>query len=305
MRDVVFIVNPASSNGRTGRRWPGVSARLGAMGLEHVTRTTEGVGHATELCAAAVAGGAASVVAVGGDGTLNEVANGFFQAGDPPAGVALGLMPLGTGGDFRRTLEIPTDVARAGAIIAARRLRRIDAGRIEMTGIDGTPYTRHFVNIADSGLGGQVVERVNRTSKALGGRISFQYASLATLLTYRPQAVSVRSEEGSYEGAAESVVVANGRYFGGGMWIAPRAEPDDGLFDVVVMGDLGRVQAIRSMNSVYKGKHLENPAVHTWRTARLKVDSPERVLVDVDGEMCGTLPATFTVLPAALEFIVP
>jgi YegS/Rv2252/BmrU family lipid kinase len=316
--DTVCVVNPASGNGRTGRRWPEVSRALSAAGVEHESRLTERIGHATELAAAALAGGARTVVAVGGDGTLNEVVGGFFAGDGPPPAfgapaepapwggkAAVGLLPLGTGGDFRRTLGIPTAIDAAAAMLRARNLRRIDAGRIEMAALDGGPCVRHFVNIADAGIGGEVVERVNRTTKLFGGRASFQYAAMATLLTYEPPVVSVESAEGTYQGPAQNVVVANCRYFGGGMWVAPEAEPDDGLFDVVLLGDIKRLKALRSINDIYKGRHLSNPEVRTWRTAELTVSSTGRVLVDVDGEMCGTLPATFRVLPKALSFVVP
>lgn len=301
----VFVVNPASGGGRTGKRWAEVSRRLAAAGVEHRSQITERPGHAIDLAAAALAGGADTVVAVGGDGTLNEVANGFFAGDGPPPGSAMGLLPLGTGGDFRKTLGIPDDLDAAAAMLRARRLRPIDAGRIEMAGLDGKPCVRHFLNIADAGIGGEVVERVNRTSKALGGRISFQYAAMATLLTYEPRVVTVESAEGRYAGPAQNVVVANCRYFGGGMWVAPEAEPDDGLFDIVLMGDIKRLKALTSIGDLYKGKHLGNPEVRAWRTAEITVTSEQRVLVDVDGEMCGTLPATFRVLPRALGFVVP
>jgi YegS/Rv2252/BmrU family lipid kinase len=302
---VAFVVNPASANGSTGKQWPAVSERLLAMGIELSSSLTGAPGDATRLAAEALRAGAESVVAVGGDGTLNEVANGFFSDGAPPAGRALGLLPFGTGGDFRRTLGIPVELEEAAQIIKARKLRPIDVGEIEMAGLDGKPYTRRFVNIADAGIGGVVVERVNRTSKALGGRASFQYAALMTLLTYKPQPVQVKTAEREWAGKAQNVVIANCQYFGGSMHVAPGAEPDDGMFDVIVFGDIARLQAIKSMNSIYKAQHVTNPKVQGWRSARVEVSSDERVLVDVDGEMCGTLPAIFSVLPKALPFIAP
>ncbi|MHB8508489.1 MAG: diacylglycerol/lipid kinase family protein [Candidatus Dormibacteria bacterium] len=298
-----FIVNPASANGSTGRRWELLSRRVTEAGLPHTSLTTGGPGHAIALARGAVEAGASLVVAVGGDGTMNEVANGVLQAGE--RGVAVGLLPLGTGGDFRRTLGLPENMDRAVAAFIACRTRAVDVGHIAMTGLDGIPAERWFVNIADAGIGGVVVERVNRTSKMLGGRISFLYASMATLLSFRPQEVRVESAEGRFEGRAQNVVVANGQYFGGGMWVAPGASPDDGLLDVVVLGDIARFEALRSIGDIYKAKHLENPKVRSWRSAEVRVSSPERVLLDVDGEMCGTLPATFRVVPHALQVVVP
>ena len=301
----VFVVNPASGNGNTGKQWDEISGRILGLGIEHEALMTHAPGDATALAARAIKEGAATVVAVGGDGTINEVANGFFVDGVDPSAAALGLLPMGTGGDFRRTVGVPQEFEAAIALLKARRLRSIDAGRIEMKGLDGEPLVRHFVNIADAGIGGVVVERVNRTTKKLGGRVSFQYAAMMTLLGYRPQQVVVESAEGRFEGAAQNVVVANGQYFGGSMHVAPRAVPDDGLFDVVVFGDIARFEALRSINDIYSAKHLQNPKVRGWQSAQVRVTSAERVLVDVDGEMCGTLPALFTVVPAAIQLVVP
>jgi YegS/Rv2252/BmrU family lipid kinase len=301
----VFVVNPASGNASTGKQWDELSGRIRGLGLEHEALMTHAPGDATELAARAIREGAETVVAVGGDGTINEVANGFFADGVDASNAALGLLPMGTGGDFRRTVGIPADFEPAIHALRERRLRKIDAGRIEMTGLNGAPLTRHFVNIADAGIGGVVVERVNRTSKAFGGRASFQYAAMMTLLTFKPPEVRVESDAGQFEGRAQNVVVANGQYFGGSMHVAPGAVPDDGLFDVVVFGDIARFEAIRSINDIYSAKHLVNPKVRGWRTAQLRVSSEERVLIDVDGEMCGTLPATFTVVPSAIQLVVP
>ncbi|HEY8739566.1 MAG TPA: diacylglycerol kinase family protein [Candidatus Dormibacteraeota bacterium] len=301
----VFIVNPASGNATTGRLWDELSGRIRGLGLEHEALMTHAPGDATELAARAIAEGADTVVAVGGDGTINEVANGFFTDGVDTSKAALGVLPMGTGGDFRRTVGIPDEFEAAIRSLSAKNLRQVDAGRIEMRDLEGAPLIRHFVNIADAGIGGVVVERVNRTSKLFGGRVSFQYAAMMTLLSFKPPEVLVESAEDRFEGRAQNVVVANCQYFGGSMHVAPAALPDDGLLDIVVFGDIARFEAIRSINDIYSAKHLQNPKVRGWRSAEVKVTSPERVLIDVDGEMCGTLPATFTVLPLALRLVVP
>jgi diacylglycerol kinase (ATP) len=301
----VFIVNPASGNDQTGKVWDELSGRIRGLGVEHEALMTHAPGDATRLAARAIDEGADTVVAVGGDGTINEVANGFFSEGLDTSRAALGVLPMGTGGDFRRTVGIPEDFDGAVQLLRARNLRQIDAGRIAMKALDGADYTRYFVNIADAGIGGVVVERVNRTSKMLGGRVSFQYAAMMTLLTFKPPHVIVDSEEDSFQGAAQNVVVANCQYFGGSMHVAPVAIPDDGLFDIVVFGDIARFEALRSIGDIYKAKHVENPKVRGWRTRELRVSSEERVLIDVDGEMCGTLPATFTVVPKAIQLVVP
>jgi diacylglycerol kinase (ATP) len=300
-----FIVNPASANGSTGKRWPAIWEQISILGPQHSALLTSRAGHATELAAEALAAGVDTVVAVGGDGTLNEVANGFFAGDRRYPDAALGLLPFGTGGDFRRTLGIPMDLEAAVECINARKLRTIDVGRIEMEALEGGRKVRHFVNIADAGIGGVVVERVNRTTKLFGGKASFMYGSIATLLTYKPQQVSVKTEEQAWEGRAQNVVVANCQYFGGSMHVAPRAEPDDGQFDVVIFGDIARFEAIKSIGDIYKADHVKNPKVTGWRSSRVEVTSDDRVLIDVDGEMCGILPAVFEVLPKAISVVVP
>jgi YegS/Rv2252/BmrU family lipid kinase len=301
----VFVVNPASANGSTGKRWAEVSARITQLGLDHTALVTTRAGEATDLTAGALKSGADTVVAVGGDGTLNEVANGFLAGDQRHPEAALGLLPFGTGGDFRRTLGIPMELAAAIDCVKNRKLRPIDVGRIEMEALDGGRTVRHFVNIADAGIGGVVVERVNRTTKLFGSKASFLYGSIATLLTYKPQAVQVKTAEQNWEGKAQNVVVANCQYFGGSMHVAPKAEPDDGQFDLVIFGDIARFEAIRSINDIYKADHVKNPKVTGWRSSRVEVTSEERVLIDGDGEMCGTLPAVFRVMPSAISVIVP
>jgi YegS/Rv2252/BmrU family lipid kinase len=302
---VVFVVNPASANGRTGKEWPHLSARLKSLGVEHEAVLSRAPAEATELTAKALADGAEVVVAVGGDGTLNEVANGFFVKDGPPARSAIALMPYGTGGDFRRTFSIPTELEEVAQMLKGGRRRMIDVGRIDMQSLDDIPLTRYFINIADAGIGGVVVDRVNHSSKMLGGKLTFNLVSIRTLLDYKPQPVEVRTEERNWDGRAQNVVIANCQYFGGSMHVAPKAEPDDGLFDVVVFGNIGSFEAIRSIGDIYKATHVKNPKVQTWRSAQVELLSPERVLIDVDGEMCGTLPAKFRVLPKALELVVP
>lgn len=301
----VFVVNPASANGRTGKEWPGLSAKLRSLGVEHEAVLTRAPAEATELTALALADGAEVVVAVGGDGTLNEVANGFFLNGDPPRDSAIALMPYGTGGDFRRTFGIPTELEKVAEMLKNGNRRRIDAGRIDMQSLDDIPLTRHFVNIADAGIGGVVVDRVNHSSKILGGKLTFNLVSLRTLLTFKPPAVEVRTDERNWEGRAQNVVIANCQYFGGSMHVAPGAQPDDGKFDIVVFGDIGGFEAIRQIQDIYKARHVRNPKVQTWRAAEVEVLSGERVLIDVDGEMCGTLPAKFKVVPGAIGLVVP
>jgi diacylglycerol kinase (ATP) len=308
MRDTLIVVNPASAGGRTGRDWPAAAARLREAGLDFDVALTTRPGEAVQLSRHAVRDGRALVVAVGGDGTINEVANGFFENGEPaPAGARLGVLPMGTGGDLRRTLGIPRDVDGAAAALRAGRVRRIDAGRVTCALPDGGTTVRHFLNVADAGIGGEVVDRVNHGRRVVNGEVTFLLASVRTLLVWRNRPMRIVIDGRVRELVAQQVVVANCQYFGGGMRVAPSARPDDGLLDVVIAGDLGVWENVRGLGRIRKGTHLGagDPKLSHALAERIEVSSPSLVRVDTDGEQPGVLPAIFEVQPGALEVICP
>jgi diacylglycerol kinase (ATP) len=309
VRDTLVIVNPASAGGRTARQWPLLQRCLVDAGVDFEARITAQPADAIALTREALREGVNRVVAVGGDGTLNELVNGWFdpqtqQPINPDA--ALGLLPSGTGGDFRKTAGIPLNHAAAAALLARGDTRRIDAGRIDYHG-GGAPAPRWFVNIADCGIGGDVVHRVNRSRKHAGGTMTFLYHSLAALMTYGSRLVRVDVDGEVAEGPMQNVVVANARYFGGGMQIAPQAALDDGLFDVVTIGHLTRRRSLTGMGRLYKGRHLGRPGIGFSRGRVVTVTPLEQrpVLFDVEGEQVGRAPATLTCLPGALRFCAP
>jgi diacylglycerol kinase (ATP) len=308
MKDVLIICNPASRGGRTGRRWPEVAAGLRASGLDFDVAMTTCAGEATELARGAVTDGRPVVVAAGGDGTVNEVANGFLQAAEAgPAQSRLAVLPTGTGGDFRRTFGLPSDVGEAAAVLQAGRTRRIDAARVTCATPEGGTRVSYFVNIASAGIGADVVQRVNRGRRVVNGEVTFLIASIAALLTWRNKPIVAVIDGERVEVVAQQIVVANCQYYGGGMRVAPRAAPDDGLLDVLVIGDVGRVENARGLRKIRAGTHLEedNPKLRFARARRVEVSSSEVVRVEADGELPGALPATFEVLPGALELVVP
>ena len=249
-----------------------------------------------------------AVIAVGGDGTLNEVVNGFFHNGAPiPTTTRLGMVPLGTGGDFRRTLRIPLDSKAAIGVITTGLVRRLDAGCVTYQDLGGNTAVRHFINIADAGLGGEVVFRVNKGSKRLGS-LTYKVGSGLALLTYKNKPMTMVIDGSTHELAhAQQVVVANCQYFGGGMQMAPSASPTDGVFDVIVIKDAGKLETMRGINDFLNGKHLDNcnPKIELMYGKRITVTSPEQVRIDLDGEDVGFLPALFEIQPGAIEFITP
>jgi YegS/Rv2252/BmrU family lipid kinase len=305
-RRTLVVVNPRSAAGGTERRWNVFADTLREAIGTFEYRFTRSVGDGATLAREGLRQGFEMIVAMGGDGTINEVANGFFdgdQVVNPEA--IMGVVPAGTGGDFRRTLAIPKTVSEAAKVLRGRGVRRIDVGRLEYTAAGGARAVRRFINIASFGISGVVDELVNRSRKGFGGRVAFAAATLRAAWSYRNQRVRLACDgEAGQELTVQNVAVANGQYFGGGMRIAPDARLDDGVFDVVVIGDLGFSELLRSGHRVYRGTHLGMPKITHRRASRVAASpaSPgERVLLDVDGENPGMLPATFTLEPRALR----
>ncbi len=300
-----MIVNPRAQGGATGRDWPHLADRIRRV-VAFDEAITRGPGDATRLAREALRAGAERVVALGGDGTTNEVMNGFFEAGQPIApDAALGLLPYGTGGDFRKTAGISKDFDQAVAVLGADRRRTIDVGRIDHAG-----GVRMFINIASFGMSG-VVDRMVNTSKKRFGKLSYLAATTRGMWRYDNQRVRITFDgvaADALEMTINTVAIANGKYFGGGMLMAPDAELDDGYFDVVAIGDLGMVDMILSSPSLYKGTHLHNKGVSARRAKTVLAEpaSPGDVVeLDVDGETPGRLPATFSNVPAALRLVAP
>ncbi len=305
MARVACVVNPQSANGRTGKRWPAIAQALGAHLGEPRAYLTEGPRHATELARRALEEGAELVISVGGDGTNNEVLNGLFADGKPVnPGVAMAVIPGGTGGDFARLLKIPKDPTAAARRLAESKPRVIDVGRLSCTDHGGQVVSHMFLNIASFGLGGEVDARVNRTTKIFGGLVSFLYATTVSMFTYKNRPVRLRVDDIlDEERVIQQVSAANGQYFGGGMWAAPDAVLDDGLFDIVISGDVTIGEMLRSGRDIYKGTHLRHPKTQVLRGRRLTATSEETTLVDMDGEQPGRLPITMEVLPRVLPFL--
>jgi len=298
--DVVFLVNPASDNGKTGKRWPELAHRAEQLGLAGEALFSERPGHLIELARGAVDGGAKLVVAVGGDGTLNEVVNGIAQRD-----VDLATIPLGTGMDFVRTYGIPTKFDDAVRVALTGTPRTIDAGRVQYRTWAGDPAERWFANVGSVGMSGAVAQRANGMSKALGGKITFLYALTRVFFEWDNTEVTVRFDGGERQGRMHDVIVANGKWHGGGMKLAPDAEPDDGSFDVVLIGDVSKVDFLTTAPKIYKGRHVYHPKVEVLRSTRVEVDAPVTLPIELEGEQVGTTPVTFEVVPGALRVRTP
>lgn len=302
--NAVFIVNPLAGGGKA---W---SELFHGLPLEGEVRLTNGPGHATELAREALKEGKRSIVAVGGDGTLNEVVNGFFENGkiiDPEA--ELGIVGIGTGCDTIKSFRIPRDPRRALLALSAipgYRARPVDVGRVRFLDHEGKESIRYFINIAEAGIGGAVVGAVNKTSKKWGGFSTFLLGTLETIFRYQNRLLELQLDDlPARHLVASNVVVGNGRYFGGGMKILPHAEFDDRLLEILVMGDLSPTELLLNLGGVYFGTHVNHPLVETHQARRVRVSSTLPLPIDVDGEQPGTTPAEFEILPHALRVRLP
>ena len=312
----LVIVNPASAGGATGRAWPSLASELRTHFGAFAVAFTERGGEAVEIAEREARGGRRFIIACGGDGTISEVVNGILRAREGSnSETELGVLPSGTGGDFRRTLEVPARAADAARSLREGKTRVLDAGRVTFTNRRGEEESRFFVNVASFGMGGEVIRRVKSreglpagAARLLGGKLSFAAAAIQSALSFEKPRVRV-----SLDGGAESQLtvanfcVANARYFGGGMKIAPKALVDDGLFDVVAVGDVSAATVLTNSYRLYLGTHLGMSEVNHARARRVSARpaSGDEVKLEVDGELVGLLPAEFEILPGALHVRCP
>jgi len=306
-RSVFFIVNPVAGGGLAGRRWPRIQKQAHRLLTPFQSAFTRGPGDATHLARRALLEGADILVCVGGDGTLGEMVTGMMDGTGPLRPDALlGLISLGTGRDFIRTSRIPGEPEGALDVIAAGRSVPLDLGKISYVDRRGEQTSRYFHNVASFGLGGEVDERVSRTTKIFGGFTSFIWATLLSVLRYRKKTIRLRIDDSPEETVAVmNVAVANGQYHGGGMWIAPEASLFDGLFHVTVIGDFSIPEVFRHLPKLYNGKLQQLEKVRILTGKKIEARSDERVLLDVDGEQAGILPVSLEIVPSALRIIIP
>ena len=305
----VFIVNPRSAAGATLRRFERIRGQFAARLPNLEVWLTKSPGHATELARQAVRENVQTLVSVGGDGTNNEVINGFFDEDGNAieTETSLGIVTSGTGGDFRRSFGWSEDPTEAMERIVARRIQRIDVGRVRFTDDAGKEQLRHYLNIGSFGIGGDIVNTVNHSSKAWGAKASFLLGTVRSMVGYEPQRVRLTCDDApSMECDVTAVAVANGQYFGGGMHVAPQANVADGLFHTVVIEGGGLPLWLKHGLKIYSGRHQELAEVRVMPLKRLVAEPLDArpVLLELDGEACGCLPAAFEVVPQALPLLV-
>jgi diacylglycerol kinase (ATP) len=309
----IVIVNPKSAAGSTRDKWSAIASDLRTHFGPFSVAFTKGPGDGIELARRAVDSGRTFVIACGGDGTINEVANGLLQSGGD---AEFGIFPSGTGGDFRRTLGMPNGTREAARALREGRTKHIDVGRITFTDHNGEKAQRYFLNVTSFGLAASIIERVKGdTSLAwlpldtVRGRASFALSTLQEVVALGPTSVRVRIDDGEEHGLQTvNFCVANARYFGGGMMIAPDAKIDDGFLDVINIGDINTAKIILNAYTLYRGTHLDLKEVKDTLAKRIEARpfrDDQEVHLEVDGELLGRLPAVYEIVPLALKVRVP
>jgi diacylglycerol kinase (ATP) len=296
----VFLVNPASANGKTGKRWPQIASAAHAAGVRGEAIFSERPGQLGELAREAADEGAKLLVVVGGDGTVHEVVNGV--AGRD--GVELALIPRGTGWDFARTHAVPKGLTDALRIAREGEARPFDLGWATYRA-DGGERSAWFANIASVGMSGAVAAKANATTKALGAKTSYLLALGVTFARWKNVQLRVSVDDEKREALMEDCIVAIGRYLAGGMMITPDAKADDGLFDVLLIGDITKTELVRVMPKIYRGTHLPHPKGEVLRGTTVTIDAAEPMPIQLDGEQPGTTPTRFKIVPAAIRLRVP
>lgn len=313
MNKVHVIVNPFSARGKTEERWLTIKEIVRHHFKEYKYIFTEKPRQATEIARGLLKDGYDLIIGVGGDGTLNEITNGFFKHDSHQTineDASLGIIPSGTGSDFIRFLKIPHDFNKSVALIKHAKTNKVDVGKVTFTGPAGKKESKYFINASDFGLGAEVVKKLASIPSGKKGAFSYYKGLLSTIRTYHSKEVKIIiDDQEEIQGRFLIGAVANGSIFGGGMIIAPHARPDDGYFDLVLVRDMKKLEIILKSRHLYTGKIDQQPGVTVKHARNIKVfpvpynpDMPSDVNIEYDGEVGNALPAEFEILEKSLNF---
>ncbi|MCX6002891.1 MAG: diacylglycerol kinase family lipid kinase [Chloroflexi bacterium] len=297
-----LIVNPAAGAGRTAKKWPYIKQLLKKIGLRFEHDITEAPGHAIELAKSAVSKGYKLVVSVGGDGTINEIVNGLYASGGIKD-VELGIIGTGTGSDYIRTIGVSRHYQEACQRLLNPEKLSVDLGVVEPVNNKQT-NKRLFVNLAGLGFDAEVVRATTRKFKSLGGKPSYLMGLLSTFITYKNREIQMTLDGQKENRKVCTIIMSNGKYGGGSMFVAPEADPSDGLFDVLIIGDISKPDLLCSLPRIYRGTHLTHPKVTLKRAKVVEIYPKSRMSIQADGELLGDAPARFSVLPSVLNILV-
>ena len=310
MSEILFVINPVSGRGISGDEFAGLHSKLLDHGIDFREHMTTGPGDATSATRYALESGVRGVVAVGGDGTLNEVVNGYLSSSGEPVNreAFIGLLPNGTGSDFNRTLGFKS-VAESLNAIAEGETLLLDAGEISFFDENGCARTRAFINLASFGLGAETVDRANRWRHSLpgwlGGRVRFGVAAIAALRSYRLHDAAVRLDDCSTLYVQTNLIaVGNAKFAGGGMMLSPNSDLTDGCLNLVITDRATTFDVIKELPRIHRGGLLRNPRVSEHRVKTVRIDGEDHLPIEVDGEVIGKTPASIRVLPRVIRFAV-
>ncbi len=303
----MFVVNPVSAGGRTGKRWGIIEEGIRRQGIDNFSvKYTEGPLHAAYISSQAIADGYQIITAVGGDGTINEVLNGFYTGGGLfNSRTALSFISAGTGGDFNRMFLTGEEVdQRITSILQAKREKVCDIVKAEFPSWEGDSSIRYYINVADLGLGSETCVRINRSGKLLGGFLSFLSTVLTTLIKHQSFEASIYIDQQEiFRGKLTELALANGRFFGGGMMIAPNAEIDDGRLDIILIEDMKKMELLKCLPQVYSGKHQSHPKVRMYKGQKIDIACSQKIWMEMDGETPGTSNLKVELIPAAVRLV--
>jgi len=298
-----FIVNPAAALGKVRGQWPELLQMIHAQEISMDWQFTDCPGHATTLVQQAVQNGYQRIVAVGGDGTVNEVVEGLADL-SVAVQPSLGIIGLGTGNDLIKTLGIPSDPKKAIERLVSGSEKRIDLGLAQYIDFQGEPRQRYFANIAALGFAADVVAATNAMGKWLRGTLPYLLGLVKTFAIFRNQPMRISYDGRVWQGMSSLAVIANCQFFGGGMKVAPQADPSDGWIDLVILENLSKMELARHFPKVYSGDHLKIPQVKTLRAQQIEITSETSCLFQVEGDVVGTTPVKLSVVPGRLTVIV-
>ena len=298
------VVNPNSGNRRTARDWPKLHKCFLQNDIDIEYKYTSRQGEGIALTKQAQDAGYKKIIAVGGDGTVNEVLNGLFADRDELIkDTELAVLEHGTGSDFVRTFQQKKGIENFISLIKRNKWVKVDVGKIDFQSFNGSIESRYFLNAVNLGIGAEVVNRVNNnSSKALGSKLTYFTGTIAALLSSKNIEVSCHLDnEEIIEGKFKGIIVCNGQYMGGGMHIAPQAQTDDGLFDIVFIKDISKVRFLSRFPTIYLGKHINLPDIAIYRSKEISMITREQTIFDADGEIPGLTPLNFQIIPRCLS----
>ncbi len=306
MEKVHVIVNPYSAKGKTEYRWESIKSVIKHYFSEFKYVFTEKPNQATEITREVLSDGFNLIIGIGGDGTLNEITNGFFSGKDKKvvnSEASLGIIPSGTGSDFIRFLRIPRDFKESVELIKNSKKKQIDVGKITYPDSYQGPKQRYFINIADFGLGADVVKKLSDIPDSKKGPLSYYSGLLSTIKSFKSKNIElILDDKKRISGKFLIGAIANGGIFGGGMKIAPNAEINDGYFDLILIKDMKKLEIIRNTPHLYRGTIITHPKVEVHRVKKVEVSSNEDINLEFDGEMGGKIPAKFEIIEKVLNF---